>query len=97
MDVAYATDIDKAMNIIRGILTGNKRVLKEPAPVLGINALEASSINISVKPWVAVPDYVDAQLEIYQAVVREFRANQIEIPFPQREVCLLNDRIATSA
>jgi small conductance mechanosensitive channel len=89
VDVAYSTDIDKAMQIIRGILAENKRVLKEPAPVLGINALEESSINISVKPWVNVPDYVEAQLEIYQAVVREFRAHQIEIPFPQREVRML--------
>jgi len=95
VDVAYSTDIDKAMEIIRRVLTENKRVLKEPAPVLGINALEDSSINISVKPWVNVPDYVEAQLEIYQSVVHEFRAAQIEIPFPQREIRVLSSPAAS--
>jgi small conductance mechanosensitive channel len=90
VDVAYSTDITKALAIVRDILATNSRVLKEPAPVVGINALEDSSINISVKPWVTVPDYVAAQLELYQAIVERFRANNIQIPFPQREVRLLS-------
>jgi small-conductance mechanosensitive channel len=38
---------------------------------------------------VAVPDYVAAQGEIYEAVVARFRAAGIAIPFPQREVRLI--------
>jgi small conductance mechanosensitive channel len=90
VDVAYNSDLDQALRIVRAILAANPLVLKEPAPVVGINALEASSINIAVKPWVAVSDYTVAQLEIYQAVVDRFRASRIDIPFPQREVRLLN-------
>jgi small-conductance mechanosensitive channel len=36
-----------------------------------------------------VADYGPAQAEIYQAIVEQFRANKIEIPFPQREVRML--------
>lgn len=90
VDVAYNANLDKALAIVRDILATNSRVLKEPAAVVGINALEPSSINISVKPWVAVPDFGPAQLEIYQAIVERFRTDKIEIPFPQREVRLLN-------
>jgi small-conductance mechanosensitive channel len=37
-----------------------------------------------------VADYNPAQVEIYEAILNEFRAHKIEIPFPQREVRLLN-------
>ena len=91
VDVAYNSDITLALATVRDILARNPRVLKDPPANVGINALQASSINISVQPWVKVPDYGPAQLELYQSVVEEFRAKKIEIPFPQREVKLLNN------
>ena len=89
VDVAYSSDLGQALSLVDGILKGNPRVLRDPAPLVGINALEESSINISLRPWVLVPDYEAAQLEIYRAVVESFRQHGIEIPFPQREVRLL--------
>jgi small conductance mechanosensitive channel len=88
--VAYHSDVTRALSIVRDILATNSRVLKDPAPVVGISALDSSSINIAVQPWVNVPDFGPAQLEIYQSVVDKFRAAGIEIPFPQSEVRLLN-------
>jgi small conductance mechanosensitive channel len=65
-------------------------VLKTPAPVVGIASLGDSAINLTLGPWVAVPDYAPAQGELYQAVVERFRTAGIELPFPQREVRLLS-------
>jgi len=87
--VAYNTNISGALVIVRGVLTRNARVLKEPAPVVGVTMLADSSISVAIKPWTAVADYGPAQAEIYQAIVEQFRANKIEIPFPQREVRML--------
>src|SRR5258706_9744818 len=84
VDVAYNSDITLALVTVRDILARNPRVLKDPIASVGINALEASSINIAVCPWVNVPDYGPAQLELYQTIVEQFRAKKIEIPFPQR-------------
>jgi small conductance mechanosensitive channel len=89
VDVAYSADLSQALALVDAVLKANPRVLRTPAPVVGINALEASSINISVRPWVAVPDYEITQLEIYKAVLDVFRQHRIEIPFPQQEVRLL--------
>ena len=89
VDVAYSADLGQALALVDGILKANPRVLRDPAAVVGINALESSSINISVQPWVNVPDYEAAQLEIYKAVLDVFRQHRIEIPFPQQEVRLL--------
>jgi small conductance mechanosensitive channel len=49
-----------------------------------------SSINIAVKPWVIGADFGPATAEIYQAIATQFRERRIDIPFPQREVRLLN-------
>ncbi len=87
--IAYNADVDRALAIVREILDANARVLKDPKPVVGIEALADSSITIGILPWVGVPDYGAAQLEIYQAILEQFRARGIEIPFPQREVRLL--------
>ena len=88
--VAYGAAVDQAMALVRDILKAHPRVLKEPAPVVGISALADSSVVLTVKPWTAVPDFAPAQAEIYQNILEQFRANHIEIPFPQREVRMLN-------
>jgi small conductance mechanosensitive channel len=92
--VAYGANLTRVVSTVREILDANPRVLKEPAPVVGINALGDSSINVTIKPWAKVPDYGMAQLELYQGIVEQFRARQIEIPFPQREVRMLNGAAA---
>ena len=88
---AYGTDLNQATRIVRAVLSANPRVLKEPVPMVGVTVLADSSINIAVKPWVQVPDYVAAQMEITQAVAEQLRAANISLPFPQREVRLLKD------
>jgi small conductance mechanosensitive channel len=88
--VAYDTDLNAALSVIRGILEQNPRVLKEPASVIRVAVLADSSINLAIKPWVNVPDFGVATGEINQAVVKAFRSRNISIPFPQREVRLLN-------
>ncbi len=87
--IAYDSDLNEALAIVRDILGENPRVLKEPTPVNGITVLADSAITIAVEPWVSVKDYVSAQAELYQAIVERFRASNIEIPFPRREVRML--------
>ncbi len=89
--VAYDTDLNEALKTISEVLQGNPRVLKEPTPGYGVSVLADSSINISVNPWVNVPDFGRAGGEINKALVEAFRRKSISIPFPQREVRLLSD------
>ncbi|MGH8249591.1 MAG: mechanosensitive ion channel family protein [Steroidobacteraceae bacterium] len=90
--VAYDAPLDSALAVVREVVTGNPRVLKDPQPVIGVAMLADSSIGIVVRPWVQVGDFGAAGMEINQALVLELRANDIEIPFPQREVRLLGDK-----
>jgi len=89
--VAYGTNLNDATGIVRRVLAGNPRVLKEPTPVVGVTMLADSSINIAIKPWTKVDDFIPAQAEINQAIAEQLRAANISIPFPQREVRMLNN------
>jgi small conductance mechanosensitive channel len=74
------------------VLRSNSRVLQEPAPRIGVTRLADSSVNISVNPWVRAPDYDPAPREISRAILDVFRARNVVIPFPQREVRLAGAR-----
>ncbi|HTT40785.1 MAG TPA: mechanosensitive ion channel family protein [Burkholderiales bacterium] len=89
--VAYDTDLNRAISTIHEVLQANTRVLKEPAPVIQVALLADSSVNIAVKPWVGVPDYVAATGEINRALLEAFRERRIVIPFPQQEVRILSN------
>jgi small conductance mechanosensitive channel len=87
--VSYGTDVNLALSAIGEILRTNPRVLQDPAPGIGVARLADSSVNISVNPWVNVPDYGAAVSEINKSILETFRARNVVIPFPQREVRIL--------
>jgi len=88
--VSYKTDIVAAVETIHEILRANPRALKDPAPVVGIARLRDSCVVLAVAPWVEAADYGAAGAEINQAILETFRARDIVIPAPQREVRVLS-------
>jgi small conductance mechanosensitive channel len=89
--VAYDTELNQALKVIEEVLQANARVLRDIQPVIGVRLLADSSINIAVKPWVNVQDYGPAGGEINKDILEAFREHGIVIPYPQREVRLLQD------
>jgi len=88
--VGYGADLALALSLVGDILRRTPAVLTEPAPVVGIAALNESSIALAIKPWVNVEDFVPAQAAIYQAVVQGFRDGGIEVPLPRRDIRIMN-------
>jgi small conductance mechanosensitive channel len=87
--VAYDTELSNALAVIHEVLQKNPRVLTEPAPVIQVALLADSSVNIAVRPWTNVSDYVAVIGEVNRAVLESFRGRNIVIPFPQQEVRIL--------
>jgi len=90
MSVALHADVDGALSAVNGILQNNSRILKEPAPIVGVVARAPSSIDLIVKPWVAVTDYELAASEITRTIIEAFRTLHVPLPIPQRQVQLLS-------
>ena len=89
--VAYDTELNQALTVIQEVLQANARVLGDLTPVIGVRLLADSSVNIAVKPWVGVQDYGPAGGEINKTILEAFREHGIVVPYPQREVRLLQD------
>ena len=87
--VAYDTELSHALSVIDEVLQHNARVLKDPIPVIQVAVLADSSVNIAVRPWTNVMDYVAATGELNRAILENFRGRNIVIPFPQQEVRIL--------
>jgi small conductance mechanosensitive channel len=87
--VAYDSDVEVVVELIRGVLGANPRVLQDPPPLVQPMQFGDSSLSIAVKPWVAVQDQVATTGEIYAAVLAALRARGVVMPPPQREVRLI--------
>jgi small conductance mechanosensitive channel len=87
--VGYEVDLPQTLVLIKDIVFANTRVLRDPAPVIGVAALGDSAVQIAVQPWVSVEDYGSVGGELSVAIVEACRRRGISIPFPQREVRLI--------
>ncbi len=86
--ISYNDDIDKAKKILMDILTADKRILKDPAPMVGVVEMADSSINLVVRPWCNAADYWDIFFDVQEQIKKRFDTEGIEIPFPQQDIHL---------
>ena len=86
--IGYGDDIKKAKEVMLDILTTDERVLKDPAPTVGVLELADSSVNFAVRPWVKTADYWNVYFDITEKMKLRLDAEGISIPFPQNDVHL---------
>ena len=86
MGISYADDIDKAKQIITRVLSEDSRILKDPIPTVAVSELADSSVNFVVRPWVKADDYWNVYFSTTENIKKQFDAQDITIPFPQRDV-----------
>ena len=93
VQVAYSTDLTQAMDILREAAAAQERVGTNPAPNALLLGFGDNGINLRVGFWVNDPEngfgtlFSDILLTIWQ----RFNEEGIELPFPQREVRILNN------
>jgi len=84
--ISYEDDVEKAEKVLQEIIEDNEAVLDDPEPVVKLHELADSSVNFVVRPWVKTSDYWDTYWDITKAVKLRFDEEGISIPFPQRDV-----------
>jgi small conductance mechanosensitive channel len=88
--ISYDSNIDEAKKVILDTIAKNDKVLKDPACAVGVNALADSSVNLLVMPWCNTDDYWDVYFGVREDIKKALDANNISIPFPQRDVHIIN-------
>jgi small conductance mechanosensitive channel len=84
--IGYTDDIDRARELIMEIINGDQRVHKEPVPIVAVSELADSSVNLVTRVWTNTDDYWKVYFETTEKVKKRFDAENINIPFPQRDV-----------
>tara|TARA_R110002110_G_scaffold415561_2_gene650965 strand:- start:197057 stop:200419 length:3363 start_codon:yes stop_codon:yes gene_type:complete len=91
--VAYGTDMDKAMSLVRQACEEHARVLREPPPQVTFDAFGDNSLLITVRFFL---EELDKRLlissELRLEINRRFAAEGISVAFPQRDVHLDTSR-----
>jgi small conductance mechanosensitive channel len=84
--ISYGDDIDQAEKVLHEIVDAYDAVLEDPKPLIKLHELGDSSVNFIVRPWVKTDDYWDTYWDLTKAVKQRFDKEGISIPFPQRDV-----------
>ncbi len=81
--VGYGEDIDKVKRVVMGLIEQDARILKTPAPTVALQALDASSVNVTIRVWVPNKEYWNVYFEMNKNIYDEFNRQGIDFPFPQ--------------
>lgn len=87
--ISYGDDPEKAIRVIEGVLAKFPQILRSPASQVGILSFGDSSIQIQVRYWAPTKELVDLLHDVNLEIHRAFKAQNVTIPFPQREVRLI--------
>jgi len=85
--VAYGSDLDHVIATLQKVAEDNKEILTHPEPRVRFRLFGDSSLNFELLGWIANPaNRGRVKHELNCAVYRAFTEQEIEIPFPQRDL-----------
>lgn len=84
---AYGSDIDKVIESLASVAENHEEVCKEPEPRVRFRQFGDSSLDFELLCWIEKPVDRGRMLhELHCAVYKAFDRDDIEIPFPQRDL-----------
>ena len=91
--ISYNDDPELAIATLATALASIDAVAKDPAAQIGIEAFGDSSINLGIRFWVPTKNYYEVKYSANLKMFQALKQNGITIPFPQREVRLLSEKV----
>jgi len=89
--VGYEADIKKVKDILNGLITNHKLVLKDPESFVRLGNLGDSSIDFTVRIWVKTADYWAVYFDLTESAKEAFDKENINIPYPQMDVHMIKE------
>ncbi len=87
--IGYGDDVERARELILGVLRDTAGVLADPPPDAIVVDLADSTVNIRARWWVAPPrqkDVLDEQDRVLTSIKNALVAHGIDLPFPTTQV-----------
>ncbi len=93
--VAYDTDIEKAKDLIKDVAGEAAWISKEPPPKVVVRNFGDSSVDLQLRVWIDnARKRMDTISYITDKVKAAFDKNGIEIPYPKRDITIIERSIA---
>lgn len=89
--IGYGDDMDKAKSILDNIAKEDSRFLPDPAHSVFVEELADNSVNIHLRAWLKSSDFWDVANNINEVVKKEFDAQGVQIPLPQRHIHMVKE------
>lgn len=86
--IAYGDDTSKAKEVIMSLIKDDNRILEDPEPFVAVSELADSSVNFVVRVWVNAADYWGVYFDMHNNIYNTFNKEGLNIPFPQMDVHL---------
>lgn len=88
VSIGYESDVEKAMALVRTVLSNNKDVLKTPPFRTVVSEFEESGIKITAYFFIDLSRTLESSVksELRLRILEAFRENGVEIPYPQVDV-----------
>ncbi|MCP5426184.1 MAG: mechanosensitive ion channel [Gammaproteobacteria bacterium] len=87
--VAYGSDVDKALALMRGAAEEQPHVLSDPAPLLSFEGFGDNALTLILRAYVESIEYrLATTTELHKIINQRFAQAGIEISFPQRDLHL---------
>lgn len=84
--ISYHADIRQAKEVLKQVVDGEEKCLKEEAKLVFVNQLGESAVEMGVRVWVKTDDYWEVKWRMTENIKYALDENGIEIPFPQMTV-----------
>lgn len=86
--VSYNADLNKARELCIEAVNEEPRVKEFPKPLCHVTGFGDSSVDLEIRGWINDPvnGIANVMSEIYLRVWTKFHENDIEIPYPQRDL-----------
>jgi small-conductance mechanosensitive channel len=85
--VAYGSDPERVLEILREAAASQENILENPAPLALFKGFGDSSLDFELRVWVRDFDVgLSSRSALMVAISRSLREAEIEIPFPQRDI-----------
>jgi small-conductance mechanosensitive channel len=92
VQIGYNSSVDQAFEIMLDAAKKEKRVLKDPSPKVYLMGFGESGIDLKMTFYIKDPEEGSWELRsnVYRKIWRRFKEKGIEIPYPYRNIEIIN-------
>lgn len=84
--VGYDDDLDRVLEVTKSVIEADKRALRDPAPLVAVSELGASSVDLIIRVWCKSGDFSTLKWDMTKAIKEAYDREGISIPYPHMVV-----------